>query len=72
MGDGRPLSSFYELLSMLFMAVLTASWWMLLMVDLQVVLLSGSSAMHSWMLGLNRSIRDRRRFGRSSGGLWQS
>ena len=31
MGGGRPLSSFDELLSM---AVLTASWWMLLMADL--------------------------------------
>ena len=31
MGGGRPLSSFEELLSM---AVLTASWWMLLIADL--------------------------------------
>ena len=31
MGGGRPLSSLYELLSM---AVLTASWWMLLMAEL--------------------------------------
>ena len=31
MGGGRPISSFDELLSM---AVLTASWWMLLIADL--------------------------------------
>ena len=31
MGDGRPLSSFDELLSM---SVQTASWWIVLMVDL--------------------------------------
>ena len=38
MGGGRPLGSFDELLSMAF---LTASWWMLLMADLQLVLLTG-------------------------------
>ena len=68
-GGGRPLCSFDELLSML---VLTASWWMPLMVDLRQVLMSGSSARYCWMLDLNRPIRDRRRPGRSSGGLWQS
>ena len=31
MGGGRPLSNFDEMLSM---AILTASWWMLLMTDL--------------------------------------
>ena len=50
MGGGRPLGSSDELLSMV---VLTASWWMLMMTDLQLVLLSGSSAMYCWILGLN-------------------
>ena len=61
MDGGRPLISFDELLSM---AVLTASWWMLLIADLQLVLLSGSLARYCWMLGLNRPIRDHRRSGR--------
>ena len=63
MGGGRSLSSFDELLSMV---VQTASWWMLLIADLQLVLLSGSLARYCWMLGLNRLISDRRRSGRSS------
>ena len=60
-GHRRPLSSFDELLSM---AVLTASWWMLLMADLLVVFLSDSSARYCRMSGLDRPIRDRRRSGR--------
>ena len=66
MGGGRPFGSFDELLSM---AVLTVSWWMQMMADLQLALLSGSSARHCWMLALYRSIKNRRRSGRSSGGL---
>ena len=58
MGGDRPLSSFDEMLSM---AVLTASWWMLLIADLWQVLPSGSSARYCWMLGLSLPIRDRRR-----------
>ena len=60
MGGGRYLGSFDELLSM---AVLTASWWMLLIADLKQVLLSGSSVRYYWMVGQNRPIRDRRRSG---------
>ena len=41
-----------------------ASWWVLLMADLYIVLLSGSSVTYCWMLGLCRPIRDRRRSGR--------
>ena len=66
---GRPLRSFDKLLSM---AVLIASWWILLIAVLLLVLLSGSSARYCWILGLSRPIRERRRSGRSSGGLWQS
>ena len=69
MGGSRPLISSDELLSM---AVLTASWWMLLMADLELILLSGSSSRYCWMSDLNRPIRDFRRSGRSSGGVWQS
>ena len=69
MGGSRPLCSFDELLSV---AVLTASWWMLLIADLYLVILSGPSARYCWMLGLSRPIRDRRRSGRSSVDLWQS
>ena len=65
MGSGRSLSSFDELFSM---AVLTASWWMLLMTDLFLVL-SGSLAKYCWMFGLDLSIRDRIRSGRSYRGL---
>ena len=54
------------------MTVLTTFWWMLLIADLKLVLLSGSSVRYCWMLGLDRPIRDRRRSGQSSGGLWQS
>ena len=68
MGGRRPLSSFDERLSM---AVLTASCWILLIVDLLLVLLSSSSARYGWMLGLIRPIRDRRRSGRLSGDLRQ-
>ena len=68
MGGGRPISSFDELLPM---TVQTTSWWMLLIADLQLMFLSGSSARYCWMLGLKRPIRDLRRSGRSSGGLWQ-
>ena len=68
MGGGQPFSNFDEPLEM---AVLTASWWMLLIADFKLVLLRGSSARYCWMLDLNRPIRDRRRSGRSSGGLGQ-
>ena len=68
MSGGRPLSSLDELLSM---AVLTASCWMLLIAVMELVLLSGISARYCWMLDLYQPIRDHRRSGRSSGGLWQ-
>ena len=48
------------------MAVLTTSWWMLLINDLYLVFLSGPSASYYLMLGLDRPIIDRRRSGRSS------
>ena len=60
------IKQFDELLSI---AVLTALWWILLTADL---LLSGSSARYCWILSINRPIRNRRRSGQSSGGLWQS
>ena len=47
------------------MAVLTASWWMLRMAELRLVLSSGSLARYCWMSGLNWPIRVRRRTGRS-------
>ena len=69
LGGGRPLGSFDELLSM---AVLTASRWMLLIAELHLVSLSGSSSRYYWMSGLSRPIRYRRRSGRSSCDLWLS
>ena len=53
MGGCRPLNSLDELLSM---AVLTAFWWMLVVADLYLVLLSGSLARYCWMLGLDRPV----------------
>ena len=58
MGRGRPLGSLDVLLSM---AVLTASWLMLLIADLWQVWLSGFSARYCRMLGLNQPFRDRSR-----------
>ena len=69
MGSGRPLGSIDELLSM---SILSVFWWMRMIADMLLVLLSGSTARDCWMLGLNRPIRDRRRSGRLNGGLWQS
>ena len=57
---------------LLIMPVLIASWWMLLMADLLLMSMSGTSARYCWTLGFDLPFRDRRRYGRSSGRLWQS